>query len=104
MERRRYKRVPANILLDIHERGNSPLRGRGRIYNLSWGGIGIETQTDIPSNEVFFFRVNLPLEFQGKIVFKRERGEMRRYGIRFHKLGLFRKWKLRKYAVARFAI
>lgn len=102
MERRRSRRMPANVVLEVHDAGQPLLRGRAQVRNFSLGGMALEGHVSLRSGETVFLKINVPVEFFGKVVYARERADHRTYGVKFSQIGFFDKLRLRRYISAEF--
>ncbi|HRY29170.1 MAG TPA: PilZ domain-containing protein [Elusimicrobiota bacterium] len=102
MERRRFRRIPADMLVELHDVGGQSARGRAQVRNFSMGGMAVEGHVPLRSGETLFLKVNVPIEFLGKVVYMRSRGGRMNYGIRFQNIGFFDKLRLRRYVTAKF--
>jgi c-di-GMP-binding flagellar brake protein YcgR len=96
-DRRKHIRITAKVLVDIYARGHK--KGRGCIVDISMGGIGVESELDIPKlTEIYMFVMMDPLSMDvyGKIVYKAEKMQgLFKYGIQYTKMNLLKKLKLK---------
>lgn len=101
-ERRRSRRIPADVLLELHDVGAHSVRGRAQVRNFSLGGMAVEGGVALRPGETLFLKVNVPIEFLGKVVYVKARADRFFYGIQFLHLGFFDKLRLRRYVTAQF--
>ena len=99
-ERRKHIRVTTKILVDIYAREGHK-KGRGCITDISMGGIGVESELDIPKlADIYMFVMIEPISMDvyGKIVYKAEKMQgLFKYGIQYTKVSLWKKIKLKWY-------
>ena len=88
-EKRRHPRFPVGITLEISAAGQNARRCRGSITDLSLGGMAFKTDADLEEGMSLYLKLNVPLEIRGEVRHMRgsPAGGMRRYGVRFHKIG-----------------
>ncbi len=83
-DKRRHRRVPVGLTMAIRTSGSDrPLRGR--ITDLSQGGMTFETNADLEEGTVLFLKTDHPLEVRGEVRHVTESAGRRRYGVRFHR-------------------
>ena len=88
-EKRRHPRFPVGINLDIRSGGQSVGRCRGAIVDLSVGGMAFKSDALLEAGMCLYLKLNIPLEIRGEVRHMKgsAAGGMRRYGVRFHKIG-----------------
>ena len=96
-ERRRYPRISTSILINLLDSENKTPKCQGCIRNLSLGGVALESDTKLTVGTNLLLRINIPIEVLGKIVWIEQYGKSYKYGIKFKKISLFDKLKLKKY-------
>ncbi len=101
-EQRKHNRVPATIVTQLHTPDSTLSKGKGCVVDLSLGGMGFESESEFDNNTDIFFTMNLPIEIQGKIVRIDRKGTLKRYGVKFTKLGDVEKLNLDRYITVRF--
>ena len=90
-EKRRHPRFPAAITMDIRADGHRVGKVRGTIADLSVGGMALRTNAELEPGMSLYLKINIPLEIRGEIRHSKnaDGGGLHRYGVRFHKIGLF---------------
>jgi len=90
-EKRRHPRFPAAITMDIRANGHRVGKVRGTISDLSVGGMALRTNVELERGMILYLKINVPLEIRGEIRHSKSAagGGLHRYGVRFHKIGLF---------------
>ena len=101
-ERRRWRRIPADLFLELHDVGGKIAKGRAHVKNFSTGGLAAEGHLPLKAGETLFLKVNVPMEFLGKVVYVKNRTGLQFYGIKFLDIGVFDKWRLKRYVTATF--
>jgi c-di-GMP-binding flagellar brake protein YcgR len=88
-EKRKHPRFPVGITLDLRANGHSMAKCRGSIVDLSVGGMAFKTDTVLEEGMHLYLKINVPLEVRGEIrhIKGAATGGLRRYGVRFHKIG-----------------
>ena len=88
-EKRRHPRFPVGITLEIRADGHSVGKCRGAIADLSVGGMAFKTNALLEEGMSLYLKLNIPLEIRGEVRHIRGpvAGNLRRYGVRFHKIG-----------------
>jgi len=87
-EKRLHPRVPVGLSLDVHAQGLRVQRVRGKIVDLSVGGMAFETEAELDQGASLYLKVNIPLFIRGEVRYMGGRqGPPYRYGVRFHKIG-----------------
>jgi len=88
-EKRKHPRFPVGITMEIRAGGQSVRKCRGTIADLSVGGMAFKTDAVLEEGMILFLKVNIPLEIRGEVrhIKGSAAGGMRRYGVRFHKIG-----------------
>ncbi|MBI4051789.1 MAG: PilZ domain-containing protein [Elusimicrobia bacterium] len=86
-EKRKHPRFPVGLTLELHAPGQLVSRGRGKIVDLSVGGMSFETNAELEESTSLYLRINVPLEIRGDVRHIRQTGHIHRYGVRFHKMG-----------------
>lgn len=90
IEKRKHPRIPLQISMDIHARGQTVGKCQGRISNLSVGGMALKTNAELEQGMTLYLKLNIPLEIRGEVrhIKGATPGAMRSYGVRFHKIGI----------------
>ena len=90
-EKRRHPRFPMGITMDIHGKGPMVGKVRGTIADLSVGGMAFKTNAELEQGMCLYLKINIPLEIRGEVRHAKggAGGGMHRYGVRFHKIGIF---------------
>lgn len=101
-EQRKHPRVPTTIVTELHTPDSVISKGKGCVTDLGLGGMGFETESDFEENTDIFLTFNLPIEVQGKITYVSKKGALKKYGIKFTKLGEAEKLNLERYITAKF--
>jgi len=99
-ERRRAIRVPVEMVLDVMKQNEIIESYRAAGVNLSLRGICIETVGDFKKSEKVLLKLNIPIDILGEIVWCKTDGQLKRYGVKFLKLGFINKISLKKYIKA----
>jgi len=88
-EKRRHPRFPVGITMEIRAHGQSVSKCRGAIADLSVGGMAFKSDAILEEGMCIYLKLNIPLEIRGEIRHMKGSpvGGMRRYGVRFHKIG-----------------
>ncbi len=88
-EKRRYPRFPVGIVLELRADGQTAEKGHGSIVDLSLGGMAFKTDAALEEGMSLYLKLNIPLEIRGEVRHMKGSpiGGMRRYGVRFHKIG-----------------
>ena len=88
-EKRRHPRFPVGITLEIRAGGQSVGKCRGKIADLSVGGMAFKTNAVLEEGMCLYLKLNIPLEIRGEIrhIKGSPAGGLHRYGVRFHKIG-----------------
>ncbi len=88
-EQRRHPRVPLGVTLDISMQGPISGKCRATITDLSAGGMTFKTDADFEKGMTLHLRLNSELQIRGEVrSVLGPTGGQRRYGVRFHKIGL----------------
>ena len=95
IERRQNKRLDSNLFVDFVSNDKEPL-GRGVIIDVSIGGFGVDTETDLEIDKTYECYMEVPLIVKAKLVRREMKGQMKRYGLQFVGLGFFNKLLLRR--------
>jgi hypothetical protein len=95
-ERRRDKRLDANLFVDIVNLTLKEPVGRGVAVDVSISGFGIDGEMDLNLNETYECYMEVPLVIKAKLVRREIKGQMKRYGFKFANLGFFDKLLLKK--------
>lgn len=82
-EKRRFKRFPANITLEISDNMKPGKKIAAIITDISEGGLAFESNQKLEMGSSVNLQVETPLSVQGGVVHVEERGAKFRYGIRF---------------------
>jgi c-di-GMP-binding flagellar brake protein YcgR len=98
VEKRKHKRIPAVILVDLYTPDNSLYLGRGCITDISFGGMQIETKEKIDESNVslkFFLSTGVKFEnIHARIVRTTKTSFTYIYGLKFLSMNLFDKLRL----------
>ena len=88
-EKRKHPRFPVGINLEIRADGHAVGKCRGLIADLSVGGMAFRTDAVLEEGMSLYLKLNIPLEIRGEVrhIKGSAAGGMRRYGVRFHKIG-----------------
>jgi citrate lyase gamma subunit len=100
-ERRRAIRIPIGMILDVIKQGKVVESFRAAGINLSLKGVCIETSGELNKNDKILLKITLPIDVVGEVVWSKVLGTMKRYGVKFIKLGFIDKLSLKKYIKAR---
>ncbi len=89
-EKRRHKRIPVGISLDIRAKGGGVSKCRGMIADLSVSGMTFKTDAELEKGMSLYLKLNIPLEIRGEVRHIRSSasGGLNRYGVHFHKIGI----------------
>ena len=88
-EQRRHPRTPLGVTIDISMQGPSAAKCRATISDLSAGGMTFRTDAELEKGMTLHLRVNPELQIRGEVrSVLGSSGGQRRYGVRFHKIGL----------------
>jgi hypothetical protein len=88
-EQRRHPRFPVGVTLDLRFAGESELRCRGTIADLSQSGMTFKTDAVLDKGMTLHLKLPSDVEIRGEVRHVGAPvGGLRRYGIRFHKIGL----------------
>ncbi|MBI4056599.1 MAG: PilZ domain-containing protein [Elusimicrobia bacterium] len=95
---RRHPRIPYTIVFDLYaNRESLHSRGKACIVNLSEKGAGLESEVPLQKGQPVFFRLNVPVDVEAEVVHSKVDGKRYRYGIRFKKINLFDRWRIRRF-------
>jgi c-di-GMP-binding flagellar brake protein YcgR len=88
-EKRLHPRFAVALTLDIQARGQAIARCRGTISDLSLGGMTFKTDAELEEGMCLYLKLDTSLEIRGEVrhMQEAESGGLRRYGVRFHKIG-----------------
>ena len=100
-ERRRAIRVPIDMVLDVIKQDEIVESFRSAGVNLSLKGICIETTGELRKNDKILLKLTLPVDIVGEVVWSKIVGQVKKYGVRFLKLGFIDKLSLKKYIKAK---
>ena len=85
---RRYERIPIGVTLDIQMRGAPDSRVRGTITDWSTGGMTFKSDAELEEGMTLHLSLSREINIRGEVrSVKGLAGGMRRYGVRFHKIG-----------------
>lgn len=109
MDKRKFKRLAANIQVRIHARKTSPetlKEIQSKISNISLGGVFIETQHPFPIGTVIEMEFSLPnsnlkTRAKGIVKWSDPTGKVRGMGIEFLQVSIEEKDRLQDYLVNR---
>lgn len=87
-DQRRHPRFPVGVTLDIQMRGAPDARVRGTIADWSAGGMTFKSDAEFETGMTLCLALPPQIRIRGEIrSVQGSAGGMRRYGIRFHKIG-----------------
>jgi len=87
-EQRRHPRTAVGATFDISMQGPSAAKCRATITDLSAGGMTFKTDADLEKGMTLHLRVT-DIQIRGEVrSVHGATGGQRRYGVRFHKVGL----------------
>lgn len=88
-EQRRHPRTAVGATFDISMQGPAAAKCRATICDLSAGGMTFKTDADLEKGMTLHLRVNPEIQIRGEVrSVVGPTGGLRRYGVRFHKIGL----------------
>ena len=88
-EQRRHPRTAVGATFDISMQGPAAGKRRATITDLSAGGMTFKTDADLEKGMTLHLRVSSDLQIRGEVrSVLGPTGGLRRYGVRFHKIGL----------------
>ena len=88
-EQRRHPRTAVGATFDINMAGPAAAKCRATITDLSEGGMTFKTEAELEKGMTLHLRLNPDLQIRGEIrSVLGAAGGQRRYGVRFHKIGL----------------
>ncbi len=88
-DQRRHPRTAVGATFDISMQGPAAARCRATITDLSEGGMTFRTDADLEKGMTLHLRLNPDLQIRGEVrSVLGPTGGTRRYGVRFHKIGL----------------
>ena len=88
-EQRRHPRTAVGATFDINMQGPAAAKCRATITDLSEGGMTFKTAADLEKGMTLHLRLNPELQIRGEVrSVLVSVGGRRRYGVRFHKIGL----------------
>jgi len=88
-EQRRHPRTPLGVTLDISMQGPDAAKCRATISDLSAGGMTFKTDAELEKGMTLHLRFNPDIQIRGEVrSVLGPIGGLRRYGVRFHKIGL----------------
>jgi len=88
-EQRRHPRTAVGATFDINMQGPAAARCRATITDLSEGGMTFKTDADLEKGMTLHLRVNPEIQIRGEVrSVLGPTGGTRRYGVRFHKIGM----------------
>lgn len=90
-EQRRHQRFPVGITMDINA-GGAVGRCRGTIAEVSASGMTFKTDAELEEGMTLCLKMPNSIEIRGEVRSAGGRGTsgLRRYGVRFHKIGYLR--------------
>jgi hypothetical protein len=87
-EQRRHARVPVGVTLDIRLFDGAEGECRGTISDVSEGGMTFKTEAVLEKGMTLHLKLPSELEIRGEVRHVGgPAGGVRRYGVRFHKIG-----------------
>jgi|CXWL01.1.fsa_nt_gi c-di-GMP-binding flagellar brake protein YcgR len=88
-EQRRHPRTAIGATFDINMHGPAAAKCRATITDLSEGGMTFKTDAELEMGMTLHLRLNPDLQIRGEVrSVLGSIGSQRRYGVRFHKIGL----------------
>ena len=88
-EQRRHQRTAVGATFDINIQGPTAAKCRATITDLSEGGMTFKTDAELEKGMTLCLRLNSDLQIRGEVRSVLDSiGGQRRYGVRFHKIGL----------------
>lgn len=81
-ERRRAARHEANLFAEVETLAGESI-GRAVVTDVSFSGIALETEGELPADEQVICHVEIPLTLRATVVRGIKGGAMKRYGLRF---------------------
>lgn len=88
-EQRRHPRTVVGATFDINMAGPAAAKCRATITDLSEGGMTFRTDAELEKGMTLHLRLNPALQIRGEVrSVLGAVGGQRRYGVRFHKIGL----------------
>ena len=99
-EQRKNARTSSRIVTTMHK-SDSVITKVGCMTDLSLEGMGFETEAEIEKDTEIYFTFNLPIEIQGKVVHVQKNGPLKKYGVKFTRLGEVELLSVEKFVTAR---
>lgn len=88
-EQRRHPRTAVGATFDVSMQGPAAAKCRATITDLSEGGMTFRTDAELEKGMTLHLRLNTDLQIRGEVrSVLGPVGGQRRYGVRFHKIGL----------------
>lgn len=88
-EQRRHPRTPLGVTLDISMQGPDAAKCRATITDLSASGMTFKTDAELEKGMTLHLKLSSDLQIRGEVrSVLGATGGQRRYGVRFHKIGL----------------
>lgn len=88
-EQRRHPRTAVGATFDVSMQGPAAAKCRATITDLSEGGMTFKTDAELEKGMTLHLRLNPDLQIRGEVrSVLGPAGGLRRYGVRFHKIGL----------------
>ncbi|MCS7184941.1 MAG: PilZ domain-containing protein [bacterium] len=102
-ERRKYVRVPINMIIEVRTSKALLNRGLARVRDISLGGMAIETELKLWKGSKVFLTISIPMQILGSVVYEKSTNltGVNSYGIKFEKLGFFNRINLKRFITAR---
>ncbi len=89
VEQRRHARVPLGVSMEFNVRCQATPKCQGMISDLSPAGMTLKTEADFEEGMTLHLRVSPTLQIRVQVRNVTDvPGGLRRYGVRFHKIGL----------------
>jgi hypothetical protein len=89
-ERRRTPRGNSTVPLDLYDSKGQVIIGEGRFVNISLTGSMLESRQSLPVRHSIRLQVQapskMPLEFVGRVIWRKKKAAAFNYGIRFQPL------------------
>ncbi|MBI4248034.1 MAG: PilZ domain-containing protein [Elusimicrobia bacterium] len=86
-EKRQFPRFPVALTFDAHNLGAPLTKCKAVITDLSVSGMAFESDAVLEEGTALHLTVKIPFEIRGLVRHISKRGNLHRYGLRFHKFG-----------------
>jgi hypothetical protein len=95
-EKRRQKRLEANLFAELVLIPSGDPRGRAVVVDVSLSGVALESEVDLDVNDVVECNIEIPIRFEAKVVRRIMKGQVKRYGLQFKHQSIFDKIFLKR--------